>query len=187
MRPSTCARVCSRAWSVPPSRVSAYTAGCEVLSPAELLTRRWARCTTSKKEGGHRDFQKSILPRAICVVFPSSSSLNGHPGRPGKRAAGGRGRPGARGPGRGPTVVWAQPGCLGAFSCRAPPRSQLEIGWLLTLFVATQTTNESVTARRLRACCTGVLRRRAALPAPPGPPSDRPPQSASVEEVSRLA
>ena len=29
--------------------------------------------------------------------------------------------------------------------------------------------------------------RRAALPAPPGPMSDRPPQSASVEEVSRLA
>ena len=60
----------------------------------------------------------------VPVVFPSSSSLNGHPGRPGKRAAGGRGRPGARGPGRGPTVVWAQPGCLGAFSARAPPRSQ---------------------------------------------------------------
>ena len=57
-------------------------------------------------------------------VFPSSSSPNGHPGRPGKRAAGGGGRPGARGPGRGPTVVWAQPGCLGAFSSRAPPRSQ---------------------------------------------------------------
>ena len=45
------------------------------------------------------------------MVFPSSSSLNGHPGRPGKRAAGGGGRPGARGPGRGPTVVWAQSGC----------------------------------------------------------------------------
>ena len=71
------------------------------------------------------------------MVFPSSSSLNGHPGRPGKRAAGGRGRPGARGPGRGPTVVWAQPGCLGAFSCRAPPRSQLEIGWLLIIVVTT--------------------------------------------------
>ena len=71
------------------------------------------------------------------VVFPSSSSLNGHPGRPGERAAGGRGRPGARGPGRGPTVVWAQPGCLGAFSCRAPPRSRLEIGWLLTFVVTT--------------------------------------------------
>ena len=61
------------------------------------------------------------------VVFPSSSSLNGHPGRPGKRATGGGARPGARGPGRGPTVVWAQPGCLGAFSSRAPPRSQWEI------------------------------------------------------------
>ena len=71
------------------------------------------------------------------MVFPSSSSLNGHPGRPGKRAAGGRGRPGARGPGRGPTVVWAQPGCLGAFSCRAPPRSQLEIGWLPIIVVTT--------------------------------------------------
>ena len=58
------------------------------------------------------------------VVFPSSSSLNGHPGRPGKRATGGGARPGARGPGRGPTVVWAQPGCLGAFSCRAPPDFQ---------------------------------------------------------------
>ena len=52
----------------------------------------------------------------IRVVFPSSSSLNGHPGRPGKRAAGGGGRPGARGPGRGPTVVWAQPGCWGFLS-----------------------------------------------------------------------
>ena len=60
------------------------------------------------------------------MVFPSSSSLNGHPGRPGKRAAGGRGRPGARGPGRGPTVVWAQPGCLGAFSSeRLPTYSRL--------------------------------------------------------------
>ena len=58
------------------------------------------------------------------MVFPSSSSLNGHPGRPGKRATGGGARPGARGPGRGPTVVWAQPGCLGAFSVRAPPDSQ---------------------------------------------------------------
>ena len=36
-------------------------------------------------------------------------------------------RPGARGPGRGPTVVWAQPGCLGAFSSRATLRSQAEI------------------------------------------------------------
>ena len=50
------------------------------------------------------------------VVFPSSSSLNGHPGRPGKRATGGGARPGARGPGRGPTVVWAQPGCWGFLS-----------------------------------------------------------------------
>ena len=41
-------------------------------------------------------------------ALPSASSLNGHPGRPGERAAGGGGRPGARGPGRGPTVVWAQ-------------------------------------------------------------------------------
>ena len=31
----------------------------------------------------------------------------------GKRATGGGVRPGARGPGRGPTVVWAQPGCWG--------------------------------------------------------------------------
>ena len=50
------------------------------------------------------------------MVFPSSSSLNGHPGRPGKRATGGGARPGARGPGRGPTVVWAQPGCWGFLS-----------------------------------------------------------------------
>ena len=61
------------------------------------------------------------------VVFPSSSSLNGHPGRPGKRATGGGARPGARGPGRGPTVVWAQPGCWGFL----PPRLQSEefVGW----------------------------------------------------------
>ena len=39
----------------------------------------------------------------VAVVFPSSSSLNGHPGRPGKRATGGGARPGARGPGRGPS------------------------------------------------------------------------------------
>jgi hypothetical protein len=57
------------------------------------------------------------------VVFPSSSSLNGHPGRLGKRAAGGGGRPGARGPGRGPTVVWAQPGCWGFLS----PKLQSEV------------------------------------------------------------
>ena len=69
----------------------------------------------------HRQYNRARL-----VVFPSSSSLNGHPGRPGKRAAGGRGRPGARGPGRGPTVVWAQPGCLGAFSSeRLPTFSRL--------------------------------------------------------------
>ena len=59
----------------------------------------------------------------VVVVFPSSSSLNGHPGRPGKRATGGGARPGARGPGRGPTVVWAQPGCWGFLS----PKLQSEV------------------------------------------------------------
>ena len=41
----------------------------------------------------------------VLVVFPSSSSLNGHPARPGKRVAGGGGRPEARGPGRGPAGI----------------------------------------------------------------------------------
>ena len=59
----------------------------------------------------------------LAVVFPSSSSLNGHPGRPGKRATGGGGRPGARGPGRGPTVVWAQPGCWGFLT----PKSRTKV------------------------------------------------------------
>ena len=74
-----------------------------------------------------------LLASGSSVVFPSSSSLNGHPGRPGERAAGGGGRPGARGPGRGPTVVWAQPGCLGAFSSRATLRSQSEISLAVEL------------------------------------------------------
>ena len=116
------------------------------------------------------------------MVFPSSSSLNGHPGRPGKRATGGGARPGARGPGRGPTVVWAQPGCWGFLS----PNLQSEE--LVGL--------ESVTLLRpsqlAKAPYCALL---SAQPRPaagratswPGPPSDRPPQSASVEEVSRLA
>ena len=68
--------------------------------------------------------------RLWCSPVPAPQRTPGQ--APGEHAAGGGSRPGARGPGRGPTVVWAQPGCLGAFSCRAPPRSQLEIGWLLT-------------------------------------------------------
>ena len=71
-------------------------------------------------------------------------------------------------------------------SGKLPTDHSQQIRWAAT-FVVTQTTSKSVTARRLRACCTGACRRRAALPAPPGPPSDRPPQSVSVEEVSRLA
>ena len=119
------------------------------------------------------------------MVFPSSSSLNGHPGRPGKRAAGGRGRPGARGPGRGPAVVWAQPGCLGAFSCRAPDRSQQEIGWLLSSCRPTDHERACYCAPP-RAVYTGADRRRAALPAPPGPPSDRPPRPPRWSERAGL-
>ena len=71
-------------------------------------------CPLDGVGGGATSDTVAVFVQAA-VVFPSSSSLNGHPGRPGKRAAGGGGRPGARGPGRGPTVVWAQPGCLGFF------------------------------------------------------------------------
>ena len=108
-------------------------------------------------------------------MFPSSSSLNGHPGRPGKRAAGGRGRPGARGPGRGPTVVWAQPGCLGAFSSQAALRSLSEIGSSLTSVSVTKRTQPVL----LRAACAladpAPTAEGPRIPAPPGPPCDRRP------------
>ena len=79
---------------------------------------------TSDSEGEKPQRQASRGQAAsACVVFPSSSSLNGHPDRPGNRATGGGARPGARGPGRGPTVVWAQPGCWGFLS----PKLQSEV------------------------------------------------------------
>ena len=72
---------------------------------------------------GDRPFSAQVVRTFPDAMFPSSSSLNGHPGRPGKRATGGGARPGARGPGRGPTVVWAQPGCWGFLS----PKLQSEV------------------------------------------------------------
>ena len=111
-------------------------------------------------------------------MFPSSSSLNGHPGRPGKRAAGGRGRPGARGPGRGPTVVWAQPGCLGAFSSQAALRSLSEIGSSLTsVSVLTQSEhNQCYCAPPARLLTRRLPPKGRASRAARASPSDRPPR-----------
>ena len=123
-----------------------------------------------------------MLSLLKCVVFPSSSSLNGHPGRPGKRATGGGARPGARGPGRGPTVVWAQPGCWGFLS------PNLQSDELVGLEIVTLLSPSQFAKAPYCALLSAQPRPAAGRATSwPGPPCDRPPQSASVEEVSRLA
>ena len=117
------------------------------------------------------------------MVFPSSSSLNGHPGRPGKRATGGGARPGARGPGRWPTVVWAQAGCWGFLSPKLQFEVLVGVPRVITLLSSSQ-----VAEAPYCALLSAQPRPAAGRATPwPGPPCDRPPQSASVEEESRLA
>ena len=122
-----------------------------------------------------------LLIRSLQFQLP-----NGHPefnpGRPGERAAGGGSRPGARGPGRGPTVVWAQPGCWGFSS----PNLQSEE--LVGLEIVTLLSPSQFAKAPYCALLSAQPRPAAGRATPwPGPPCDRPPQSASVEEVSRLA